>query len=100
VSPAGACGFESRPRHRTSSACCLLAWTETIFKRYTIENRRLVQLIGAALVLSFLFTALSPLQRIFDRVALTAAPAGDLPERPDRLSGNHRARQKVGAALG
>jgi hypothetical protein len=51
-------------------------------------------------VLSFLFTALSPFQRIFDTVALTAAPAGDLPERPDRLSGNHRARQKVGAALG
>jgi hypothetical protein len=34
--------------------------TETIFKRYTIENRRFVQLIGAALVLSFLVTALSP----------------------------------------
>ena len=50
--------------------------TETIFKRYTIENRRFVQLIGAALVLSFLVTALSPLQRIFDTVALTAAQWG------------------------
>jgi P-type Ca2+ transporter type 2C len=50
--------------------------TETIFKRYTIENRRFRQLIGAALVLSFLVTALSPLQRIFDTVALTAAQWG------------------------
>jgi Ca2+-transporting ATPase len=50
--------------------------TETIFKRYTIENRRFVQLIGAALMLSFLVTALSPLQRIFDTVALTAAQWG------------------------
>jgi P-type Ca2+ transporter type 2C len=50
--------------------------TETIFKRYTIENRRFVQLVGAALVLSFLVTALSPLQRIFDTVALTAAQWG------------------------
>ncbi len=50
--------------------------TETIFKRYTIENRRFVQLIGAALALSFLVTALSPLQRIFDTVALTAAQWG------------------------
>ncbi|HET7513836.1 MAG TPA: cation-translocating P-type ATPase, partial [Gaiella sp.] len=37
--------------------------TETIFRRYTIENRRFVQLIGAALALTFLVTALSPLQR-------------------------------------
>ena len=50
--------------------------TETIFKRYTIENRRLVQLIGAALVLTFLVTALSPLQRIFDTVALTSTQWG------------------------
>src|SRR5215211_2405398 len=50
--------------------------TGTIFKRYTIENRRFVQLIGAALVLTFLVTALSPLQRIFDTVPLTSAQWG------------------------
>ena len=50
--------------------------TETIFKRYTIENRRFVQLIGAALVLTFLVTALGPLQRIFDTVALTTSQWG------------------------
>ena len=50
--------------------------TETIFKRYTIENRRFVQLIGAALVLTFLVTALGPLQRIFDTVALTSSQWG------------------------
>jgi Ca2+-transporting ATPase len=50
--------------------------TGTIFKRYTIENRRFVQMIGAALVLTFLVTALSPLQRIFDTVALTSAQWG------------------------
>jgi Ca2+-transporting ATPase len=50
--------------------------TETIFKRYTIENRRFVQLVGAAIVLSLLVTTLSPLQRIFDTVALTAAQWG------------------------
>jgi Ca2+-transporting ATPase len=50
--------------------------TGTIFKRYTIENRRFVQLIGAALVLTFLVTTLSPLQRIFDTVALTSAQWG------------------------
>jgi P-type Ca2+ transporter type 2C len=49
---------------------------ETIFKRYTIENRRFVQLVGAALVLSLLVTTLSPLQRIFDTRALTAAQWG------------------------
>jgi P-type Ca2+ transporter type 2C len=48
----------------------------TIFKRYTIENRRFVQLIGAALILTFLVTALSPLQRIFDTVPLTSAQWG------------------------
>ena len=31
--------------------------TGTIFKRYTIANRRFVQLIGAALVLAFLVTS-------------------------------------------
>jgi Ca2+-transporting ATPase len=50
--------------------------TESIFSRYTIENRRFVQLIGAALVLTFLVTALSPLQRIFDTVALTSSQWG------------------------
>jgi Ca2+-transporting ATPase len=50
--------------------------TDTIFKRYTIENRRFVQLIGAALVLTFLVTALGPLQRIFDTVALTTSQWG------------------------
>jgi Ca2+-transporting ATPase len=49
---------------------------ESIFTRYTISNRRFVQLIGAALVLAFLVTALGPLQRIFDTVALTAAQWG------------------------
>jgi P-type Ca2+ transporter type 2C len=47
--------------------------TGTIFKRYTIENRRFVQLIGAALVLTFLVTSLGPLQRIFDTTSLTSA---------------------------
>ncbi len=50
--------------------------TGTIFKRYTIENRRLVQLVGMALALTFLVTALSPLQRIFDTVPLTSAQWG------------------------
>jgi P-type Ca2+ transporter type 2C len=50
--------------------------TESIFTRYTIANRRFVQLIGAALVLAFLVTALSPLQRIFDTVALTSSQWG------------------------
>jgi Ca2+-transporting ATPase len=50
--------------------------TASIFTRYTISNRRFVQLIGAALVLTFLVTALGPLQRIFDTVALTSAQWG------------------------
>jgi Ca2+-transporting ATPase len=50
--------------------------TGTIFSRYTIANRRFVQLIGAALVLSLLVTTLSPLQRIFDTVELTSAQWG------------------------
>jgi Ca2+-transporting ATPase len=50
--------------------------TGTIFKRYTIENRRFVQLIGLALVLTFLVTELSPLQRIFDTVSLTSRQWG------------------------
>jgi P-type Ca2+ transporter type 2C len=48
----------------------------TIFTRYTIENRRFVQLIGAALVMTFLVTALSALQRIFDTVSLTSEQWG------------------------
>jgi P-type Ca2+ transporter type 2C len=50
--------------------------TGTIFSRYTLENRRFLQLIGAALVLTFLVTALSPLQRIFDTVPLTSSQWG------------------------
>jgi P-type Ca2+ transporter type 2C len=50
--------------------------TGSVFTRYTISNRRFVQLIGAALVLTFLVTALGPLQRIFDTVALTSAQWG------------------------
>jgi Ca2+-transporting ATPase len=50
--------------------------TGTIFTRYTIENRRFVQLIGMALVLTFLVTALSALQRIFDTVPLTSEQWG------------------------
>jgi Ca2+-transporting ATPase len=48
----------------------------TIFTRYTIANRRFVQLVGAALALTFLVTELSPLQRIFDTVSLTSAQWG------------------------
>jgi len=50
--------------------------TGTIFTRYTISNRRFVQLIGAALALTFLVTGLGPLQRIFDTVALTSSQWG------------------------
>jgi len=50
--------------------------TGTIFDRYTIANRRFVQLIGVALALTFLVTELQPLQRIFDTVSLTASQWG------------------------
>jgi Ca2+-transporting ATPase len=50
--------------------------TGTIFTRYTIANRRFVQLMGAALVLSFLVTSLAPLQRMFATVSLTASQWG------------------------
>jgi Ca2+-transporting ATPase len=50
--------------------------TGTIFTRYTIANRRFVQLVGAALALTFLVTALAPLQRIFDTVSLTSTQWG------------------------
>ena len=43
---------------------------------YTIANRRFVQLIGLALVLAFLVTELTPLQRIFDTVSLTSSQWG------------------------
>jgi Ca2+-transporting ATPase len=48
----------------------------TIFTRYTVANRRFVQLIGATLLLTFLVTELSPLQRIFDTVPLTSSQWG------------------------
>jgi Ca2+-transporting ATPase len=50
--------------------------TASIFSRYTIANRRFVQLIGLALVLTFLVTALSALNRIFDTVPLTSSQWG------------------------
>jgi Ca2+-transporting ATPase len=50
--------------------------TQTVFSRYTVENRRFVQLIGVTLVLTFLVTELSFLQRIFDTVSLTSAQWG------------------------
>jgi Ca2+-transporting ATPase len=50
--------------------------TESIFTRYTIANRRFVQLVLAALALTFLVTAIGPLQRIFDTVALTSSQWG------------------------
>jgi Ca2+-transporting ATPase len=50
--------------------------TGSIFTRYTIENRRFVHLIGLALAFTFLVTALSPLQRIFDTVSLTSSQWG------------------------
>jgi Ca2+-transporting ATPase len=50
--------------------------TQTIFSRYTMENRRFVQLIGLTLVLTFLVTELSFLQRIFDTVSLTSSQWG------------------------
>ena len=67
--------------------------TETIFTRYTIANRRFVQLIGAALVLTFLVTALSPLQRIFDTVPLTSSQWGICLLGPIGLRRPDRARQ-------
>jgi Ca2+-transporting ATPase len=50
--------------------------TGTVFARYTIENRRFLQMIGAAVVLTFLVTALGALQRIFGTVALTSRQWG------------------------
>ena len=48
----------------------------TVLARYTIENGRFLQMIGAALVLTFLVTALAPLQRIFGTVSLTTRQWG------------------------
>jgi Ca2+-transporting ATPase len=50
--------------------------TQTVFSRYTVENRRFVQLIGITLVLTFLVTELNFLQRIFDTVSLTSSQWG------------------------
>jgi Ca2+-transporting ATPase len=50
--------------------------TGSIFSRYTLANRRFLQLIGLSLLLTFLVTALSPLQRIFDTVSLTSSQWG------------------------
>ena len=49
---------------------------QTIFSRYTLENRRFVQLIGVTLALTFLVTELNFLQRIFDTVSLTSSQWG------------------------
>jgi Ca2+-transporting ATPase len=48
----------------------------TVFARYTIENGRFLQMIGAALLLTFLVTALGALQRIFGTTALTSRQWG------------------------
>ncbi len=48
----------------------------TILSRYTIANRRFVQLIGLSLILTWLVTELSPLQRIFETVPLTTKQWG------------------------
>jgi P-type Ca2+ transporter type 2C len=50
--------------------------TQTIFSRYTLENRRFVKLIGLTLVLTFLVTELNFLQRIFDTASLTSSQWG------------------------
>ena len=48
----------------------------SVFTRFTISNRRFLQLVGVALAGAFLVTTLSPLQRIFDTVPLTSAQWG------------------------
>jgi Ca2+-transporting ATPase len=81
--------------------------TGTIFTRYTIANRRFVQLLGAALVLTLLVTSLSPLQRIFDTVSLTpeqwaicfVGPAGFLLlSEIGKLVDRHLGRREAGQA--
>ena len=78
--------------------------TQTVFSRYTLENRRFVQLIGITLALTFLVTELDFLQRIFDTVSLTSTQWGicllgpivylaitELVKALDRRSGHGRA---------
>lgn len=48
----------------------------TGFARYTIENARFLQMIGAAVPLAFLVTGLAPLQRIFGTVSVTSRQWG------------------------
>jgi Ca2+-transporting ATPase len=48
----------------------------TVVARYTIENARFLQMIGAAILLTFLVTALGPLQRIFGTTSLTTRQWG------------------------
>ncbi len=74
--------------------------TGTIFDRYTIANRRFVQLIGVALVLTFLVTEVQPLQRIFDTVPLTSSQWGICLLGPDRLPRGRRARKAPRPAQG
>jgi Ca2+-transporting ATPase len=50
--------------------------TGSIFTWYTVSNRRFVQLIGVSVALTFLVTALSPLQRIVDTISLTSSQWG------------------------
>ena len=65
---------------------------ETIFKRYTIENRRFVQLRRrGARALAPRHDALASAANLRYRGA-DRRSVGDLPARPDRLSGAHRAR--------
>ena len=74
--------------------------TETIFRRYTLANRRFVQLIGLALVLTFLVTELAPLQRIFDTVSLTSSQWGICLLGPLVFLARRRARQAPRPARG
>jgi Ca2+-transporting ATPase len=48
----------------------------TVFARYTIANARFLQMIGAAVALTFLVTALGALQRIFGTTSLTSRQWG------------------------
>jgi Ca2+-transporting ATPase len=48
----------------------------SVFARYTIENARFLQMIGAAVLLAFLVTALAPLERIFGTTSLTTRQWG------------------------
>jgi Ca2+-transporting ATPase len=48
----------------------------TVFARYTIANARFLQMIGAAVALTFLVTALDALQRIFGTTSLTSRQWG------------------------